>query len=307
MVRPEKIGLDYFPLDVDIFDDEKIEAIAGEFGSKGEIVVVKLLCAIYKKGYFVQWSDLTQAQLLKRLPDITDELLKKIVNRLVKWEFFDKDLFDSENVLTSLHIQANFFEATKRRKTPRPTQYIINVNNNSVNVNNNHATTGVNVNISTQSKVKKSKVNKSKEKEEEPLKTNSLFSNYFDLFTSLSKKNLSKRAMATQEFLKLPSFDQNFAVTGARNYLTWYLKSNPDDVDGTYSINAYQFIKEMEFKNYQTIPEIKKKKTGYDSAREKVIPVPEWSNPDYAEEATDEEVAEFKRQLEALGDKNESK
>ena len=37
MARPNKIGLDYFPLDVDIFEDEKISAISGEFGIKGEI------------------------------------------------------------------------------------------------------------------------------------------------------------------------------------------------------------------------------------------------------------------------------
>ena len=45
MARPNKIGLDYFPLDVDIFEDEKISAISGEFGIKGEITVIKLLCA----------------------------------------------------------------------------------------------------------------------------------------------------------------------------------------------------------------------------------------------------------------------
>ncbi len=30
MARPNKQGLDYFPLDVDFFNDEKIEAISGE-------------------------------------------------------------------------------------------------------------------------------------------------------------------------------------------------------------------------------------------------------------------------------------
>lgn len=61
MARPAKEGLDYFPLDVGIFEDEKIEAIAGEFGIKGELAVIKLLCAIYKKGYFILWDDLSQA------------------------------------------------------------------------------------------------------------------------------------------------------------------------------------------------------------------------------------------------------
>ena len=41
MARPVKDGLDYFPLDVDVFEDEKIEAIAGEFGLKGEDIINK--------------------------------------------------------------------------------------------------------------------------------------------------------------------------------------------------------------------------------------------------------------------------
>ncbi|MDN3108527.1 DUF4373 domain-containing protein [Enterococcus faecalis] len=155
MARPTKEGLDYFPLDVGIFEDEKIEAIAGEFGIKGELAVIKLLCAIYKKGYFILWDDLSQATLLKRLPGVSKGMLNQIVNRLVLWGFFDKELFDSVKVLTSENIQATFFEATKRRKTPKPTKYIVNVNSNSQSET-------VNADINTQSKVKESKVNKSK-------------------------------------------------------------------------------------------------------------------------------------------------
>lgn len=155
MARPTKEGLDYFPFDVDIFEDEKIEAIAGEFGIKGELFVVKLLCAIYKKGYFVVWNDLTKSHFLKRVPGSSKELLEQIVNRLVTWEFFDKDLFNSAKVLTSENIQETYFEATKRRKSPKPTKYIINVDINPVSEE-------VNADINSQSKVKETKVNKTK-------------------------------------------------------------------------------------------------------------------------------------------------
>ena len=168
MARPVKEGLDYFPLYVDIFEDEKIEAISGEFGIKGEIIVVKLLCAIYKKGYFILWSDLVIAQMLKRLPGISKDLLNNVVERLVLWEFFDKDLFHSAGILTSEKIQENFFEATKRRKSPKPTLYVLDKfleNDNSiesdvngVNVDINTQAKGVNADINTQSKVKESKV-----------------------------------------------------------------------------------------------------------------------------------------------------
>ena len=64
MARPTKKGLDYFPFDVDFFEDEKIAAISGEFGLKGEIVAVKLLCAIYRNGYFILWSDMLRLKIL---------------------------------------------------------------------------------------------------------------------------------------------------------------------------------------------------------------------------------------------------
>lgn len=154
MARPQKKGLDYFPLDVDFFADEKIEAISGEFGIKGEICVIKLLCAIYKNGYFIQWSELQKMKLLKSLPGISPELLDSIIKRLILWGFFDQTLFDSAAILTSRAIQERYFEAAKRRKDLGELPFlIINVDNNRVNVYNNP----INVDINTQRKGKEIK------------------------------------------------------------------------------------------------------------------------------------------------------
>ncbi|WP_254563185.1 DUF4373 domain-containing protein [Dyadobacter diqingensis] len=163
MAAPNKTGLDYFPFDVDFFEDEKLEAISGEFGLKGEMATVKLLCAVYKNGYFVVWNNLFQMKLLKRLPGITPELLEQIVNRLVLWGFFDKSLFDSAKVLTSKGIQSRYFEATKRRKSTLSLIYVIN---NEVNVDINPPTSNINANIYEQSKGEESKVNEIKQNEE---------------------------------------------------------------------------------------------------------------------------------------------
>lgn len=138
MARPEKEGLDYFPFDIDFFDDEKIIAISGEFGIKGEMTAIKLLCAIYRNGYFILWNDLLKYKLLKLLPGISSELIERIVNRLVLWGFFDKNLFDSVKVLTSKGIQRRYFEIVKRRKRTSDFPYLlVNVCNNPVNVDNN--------------------------------------------------------------------------------------------------------------------------------------------------------------------------
>lgn len=147
MGRPRKTGLDYFPLDVDFFDDEKITAISGEFGIKGEITVIRLLCAIYRNGYYIKWDDLLKFKLAKSCPGLSAELIESIVNRLIRWGFFDKTLFDSVKVLTSKGIQRRYFEAAKRRlkadESSPPyllinvSAYInrVNVDRNPVNVN----------------------------------------------------------------------------------------------------------------------------------------------------------------------------
>lgn len=153
MARPKEEGLKYFPFDIDFFNDEKIEAISGEFGIKGEIATIKLLCAVYRNGYFIEWNEMLKMKLLKNLPGISSDLLEQIINRLVKWEFFDKGLFDSAKILTSHGIQKRYFEAIKRRKKTGEYPYLL------VNVYINPTSKGINVdkNPTKESKVKESK------------------------------------------------------------------------------------------------------------------------------------------------------
>lgn len=126
MARPIKHGLDYFPFDIDLFSDEKIVAIAGEFGIKGEIATIKLLCAVYRNGYFVEWTEMLKFKLLKELPGISADLLDQIVRRLVKWDFFDKDLFDSASILTSRGIQRRYQSiSAKMHRKNAVTQYCL--------------------------------------------------------------------------------------------------------------------------------------------------------------------------------------
>lgn len=276
MARPIKEGLDYFPLDVGIFEDEKIEAIAGEFGPKGELAVIKLLCAIYKKGYFILWNDLTQATLLKRLPGASKEMINQIVNRLVSWGFFDETLFDSVRVLTSENIQATYFEATKRRKTPKPTKYVINVNNNS-------QSNEVNVDINAQSKVNKSKVNKNKANN-----TDVLFEHFLQIFSDFTKGIKSQpRSRASAAFVDLGTEERRQqAIIGAKNYVTWY-KTTGEGIK--YSINAAKFLEDMTFMDYQEVPMVKEKRNSYSKAGKAI---PDWATPYQEPEYSEEEIAD---------------
>ena len=106
--------MDSFPFDVDFFNEETIAATFGEYGIKGEMTVILLLCAIYRKGYFALWDDMLKSRLLANLPGVSEQLLESIVRRLVLWGFFDKTLFDSSRVLTSKDIQRTYASMRKQ-------------------------------------------------------------------------------------------------------------------------------------------------------------------------------------------------
>lgn len=115
MARPTKRGIDYFSFDVDFFEDEKIEPISGEFGAKGEIIVIRLLCAVYRNGYFAMWTEQLKMTLANRCK-VSHELVEQVIKRLVKWNFFEESLFYSAGILTSKGIQSRYKEATRKRK-----------------------------------------------------------------------------------------------------------------------------------------------------------------------------------------------
>lgn len=124
MARPVKNGLDYFPFDVHFFSDPCISAVTVGFGIDGAIIAVHLLCAIYQNGYFIEWNKVTHIMLRKELPGVTADMVDKVIGTLVEWGFFDKTLFDSDHVLTSLSIQQHYFRA-KRWKPVTSMRYLL--------------------------------------------------------------------------------------------------------------------------------------------------------------------------------------
>ncbi|CAM3261295.1 replisome organizer [Lactococcus hircilactis] len=100
---------------------------------------------------------------------------------------------------------------------------------------------------------------KEKEKEiERETNIDEKFARYFSIFHQFARKNGNKRAMALQEFMTLPPFQKDEAIIGAENYVKFYVLDNPDDKSHQYSVNAYEFIKNALFGDYQEMPEVKK-------------------------------------------------
>lgn len=50
-------GINYFPVGVNFMEENAIEVIEAKYGVKGTAVVMKLLCKIYKEGYYIPWDE----------------------------------------------------------------------------------------------------------------------------------------------------------------------------------------------------------------------------------------------------------
>lgn len=121
MARPKKMGLSYFPLDADIFEDDKLFDVQNEYGPVGEIIYMRLLCLVYKNGYYYRFDSMEKlsAMLIKSIGNrwINDKNeIAKIIGYLAECGLFSKELL-KENVLTSKGIQLRYFAATTKRRS----------------------------------------------------------------------------------------------------------------------------------------------------------------------------------------------
>ena len=107
MARPIKEGLEYFPLDCDIDQDDKITLIEAQHGLIGFGIAIKLLMKIYNNSYFYEWTEKEQLLFSKRV-NVNINEVNVVINDLVKWGFFDKNLFETEKILTSSGIQKRY-------------------------------------------------------------------------------------------------------------------------------------------------------------------------------------------------------
>ena len=177
MARPQKKGLAYFPLDVDLFSDTKIKIIRGKYGNDSISLYLYLLCEIYKNGYYIKADEDFLAVVSADL-GMTEEKIGQMLSFFRKRSLFDDTLFTADKILTSGAIQRRYQDAVKQRAMKNPvqvnekfwllskeeTQSFIKVHPyNGFSENNNGFSENNNVfSENNPHKVKESKVNKSK-------------------------------------------------------------------------------------------------------------------------------------------------
>lgn len=131
MARPKKTGLDYFPKDVDTWDDYKIMDLVNEYGPLGYCIYDIARDEVYKNGYYLEVP-------LDRLAVL---IIRKIGNRWVKDKNLvlqvilycaDIGLFDNalltQSVITSVGIQRRYSEVTVRNKVDKTKYWLLEKN-----------------------------------------------------------------------------------------------------------------------------------------------------------------------------------
>lgn len=117
-----KVGLDYFPVDVDILSDRKLRKIKTKYGYLGFCVYFSLLTLIYKdKGYYLDYSDKDAViwDVLEHLQGKYQpraETIADVIEDLVACELFSGDHYHSK-ILTSKRVQETYYKATVDRKS----------------------------------------------------------------------------------------------------------------------------------------------------------------------------------------------
>lgn len=171
MARPKKQGLDYFPIDVDIFEDLEVEY--AKFGADGFTIYMYLLTRVYKRGYYLEVDEDFLLVMAARLR-MSEQKVMQVLNYLLKRSLFDNTLFQSVKVLTSAGIQERFQLAVKSRALKNPVQVredlwllkkeetepFIKVNPFLNKSENNESFSKNNSNKSENNAIKESKVNK---------------------------------------------------------------------------------------------------------------------------------------------------
>jgi hypothetical protein len=203
MARPQKQGLSYFPIDVDIFEDEKLQFISAKYGLKGEAIVFRLLSKIYRNGYYIEFDEDVQLLFSKSCGlERNDNATRNVVSELLKRNFFDKSMFEQFQVLTSKGIQKRYAKIcndSRRIASNLLPKYDLTTEETEFPTEETQVYYGVNP--TKKSKVNESKVNKSKELNNQNLELNDL-----PTFVSENRKKIAPALgltpKLTKEYLK---------------------------------------------------------------------------------------------------------
>lgn len=129
MGRPKKTGLDYFPVDTDIFEDFGVKILMARFGSDGFTLYMYILSRAYKdKGYYIIENEDLEFIISKDL-SMSREKVRQIMTYLFSRSLLvriadgkSSTLVVPVTIITSTGIQKRYQEAVKERASKNPVE-----------------------------------------------------------------------------------------------------------------------------------------------------------------------------------------
>ena len=96
-------GINYFPMGVNFMEENAMEVIEAKYGIKGPAIVLKLLCKIYKEGYFIRWDE-EQCLIFanKAGREVQAEEVQGIIEILFIKGILDRNSYLENGILTSV-------------------------------------------------------------------------------------------------------------------------------------------------------------------------------------------------------------
>ena len=119
MGRLRKEGNEFFSFDVDFFSDRKIKILKARSGADGITLYIYLLCEIYKNGFYLKLDEDFEFIVSDDL-NMNSDKVKQVLTFLLERSMFDKQLFQSDAVLTSTGIQRRYQLMVKSRAVKNP-------------------------------------------------------------------------------------------------------------------------------------------------------------------------------------------
>ena len=170
MARPYKAGLDYFPLDVDFFtNNKKIKNLRRAHGTIGVLTYLNLLCKVYSNGYYYRFDDIEElsmdiaeeianAQLRSVSTSVTETINYLVGRGILSQELFERGIISGEALQEQYVLSA--YKAKRQLKMDVHCLVDVNVviqkrKVNSEEIGVNSEETKINAEIGTQSKVNK--------------------------------------------------------------------------------------------------------------------------------------------------------
>lgn len=115
MGRLAKKGLEYFPMDIDMFQDIRIRKLIKYQGGASVAVYTLLLCLIYKDGYYIRWDN-ELPFIVSEVTGLDENRISEVIKCCISIGLFDKPLFDREKILTSRGIQQRYCNIKRLNK-----------------------------------------------------------------------------------------------------------------------------------------------------------------------------------------------